>query len=140
MQRVLDATQLFPSDMLPDMVHAFLTENTPADLWLTCLNGEKVVGFCYAAPETFTEGTWNMLAIAVSPDQQGKGFGRALTRALEVSLKDRGHRVLIVDTSGSNDFAKTRAFYAQNHYIEEARIRDFWGPGDDKIIFWKSLK
>jgi len=31
------------------------------------------------------------------------------------------------------------AFYRDHHYDEEARIRQFYGPADDKVVFWKLL-
>ena len=80
-----------------------------------------------------------MLAIAVLPSEQGSGHGGAIAGHLEALLKDRGERILIADTSGTDDFARTRAFYRKQGYAEEARIRDFWAEGDDKIVFWKSL-
>ncbi|WP_424974400.1 GNAT family N-acetyltransferase [Dinoroseobacter sp. S124A] len=76
-----------------------------------------------------------MLALAVRPDLQGKRLGAALAHAVEQHLKEKGQRVLIVDTSGTEDFALTRKFYAQNGYEDGARIRDFWAEGDDKVIF-----
>ncbi|CAN0589115.1 unnamed protein product [Ectocarpus sp. 12 AP-2014] len=48
-------------------------------------------------------------------------------------------RVLLVETSGNAGFARTRAFYAQAGYEEEARIREFYAAGEDKIIFRKAL-
>ena len=51
----------------------------------------------------------------------------------------QGARLIVVDTSGIEDFAGTRAFYARSGYDEEARIRDFWATGDDKVIFRKAL-
>ena len=59
--------------------------------------------------------------------------------AAEQHLRSKGQRNLIVDTSGTDDFALTRRFYAQNGYEEEAPIRDFWAAGDDKVIFRKAL-
>ncbi len=135
---VLDTTGLFPSDMLSDMLAPALAGETEA-FWLTCRHGGKAVGFCYIAPEEFTDGTWNMLALAVHPDFQGNGIGAALVRAAELHLRDKGQRILVVDTSGSNDFSLARKFYAQSGYEEEARIRDFWADGDDKVIFRKAL-
>jgi hypothetical protein len=36
-------------------------------------------------------------------------------------------------------FERTRAFYAKNGYDQEARIRDFYKSGEDKIVFRKAL-
>ena len=59
--------------------------------------------------------------------------------AAEQHLRSKGQRNLIVDTSGTDDFALTRRFYAQNGYEEEAPIRDFGAASDDKVIFRKAL-
>ncbi|SMD20954.1 GNAT family N-acetyltransferase [Rhizobium sp. RU36D] len=136
---VLEETGLFPSEMLSDMIGRFLSEDASEDLWLTYEEDSTALGFCYAAPEQLTEGTWNMLAIAVLPSKQGEGVGAAIVQELEAVLRGRGHRVLIADTSGTEAYRKTREFYRKNGYTEEARVRDFWAPGDDKVIFWKAL-
>lgn len=80
-----------------------------------------------------------MLAIAVLPDGQRQGAGAAICQHLERLLGPMGHRVLLADTSGTDDFAATRAFYRKNGFTEEARIRDFWAAGDHKVTFCKSL-
>ena len=138
LQAVVKQTQLFPSEMLPDMLAASRAEDGMA-LLLTCHLDGVAVGLCYAVPEDLADGTWNMRALAVRPDQQGKRLGTALVASAEQHLKAKGQRILIVDTSGTDDFALTRAFYAKNGYDEEARIRDFWAEGDDKVVFRKAL-
>ncbi|WP_174825550.1 GNAT family N-acetyltransferase [Ruegeria sp. HKCCD9179] len=138
LQAVLDGTELFPSEMLAEMLAPYLRGETEA-FWLTCHRNGEAVGLCYTVPEDLADGAWNMLALAVRPDLQGKRLGAVLVRAAEQRLKDKGQRILIVDTSGTDGFALTRQFYAQNGYEEEARIRDFWAEGDDKVIFRKAL-
>ena len=138
LQPVLDETELFPRDMLPDLMTGYLAGDGP-DAWLTCMKHDRPVGFCFAEPEALADGTWNMRAIAVLPKVQGQGAGRALVAALEARLAEGGGRVLIADTSGIDAFADTRAFYDRAGYTAEARIRDFWGPGDDKVVYWKAL-
>lgn len=138
LQKVLDGTELFPSEMLPDMLDSSLSGDSEA-FWLTCHVNGTAVGLCYTVPEELAEGTWNMLALAVLPDLQGQRLGAALVAAAESHLRAKDQRLLIVDTSGTDDFALTRKFYAQNGYEEEARIRDFWANGDDKVIFRKAL-
>ncbi|MEM7295281.1 MAG: GNAT family N-acetyltransferase [Pseudomonadota bacterium] len=138
LKTVLDLTDLFPSEMLLDLLRPALEGETDA-LWLTYLRHQEAVGLCYVVPEEMAQGTWNIRALAVRPDLQGRGIGTALVRAVEQRLKDKQQRILIVDTSGADGFARARDFYARNGFEKEARIRDFWAFGDDKVTFWKAL-
>jgi GNAT superfamily N-acetyltransferase len=111
----------------------------PGHLWLTCEAAGQTAGFCYAVPEPLTDGTWNTRAIAVHPDHQSSGRDSALIAAVEANLRAAGQHLLVVDTSGTSAYAATRTFYLRNGYETESRIRDCWGPGDDKITFRKAL-
>ncbi len=139
LQAVLDSDDLFPSEMLPDMLGGFLAGGEDADIGLTCETEGKAVGLFYAAPEALADGAWDMPAIAILPSEQGHGLGGAIVGHLETVLRERGQRILIADTSGTEAFALTRAFYRRQGYAEEARIRDFWAEGDDKVVFRKAL-
>ena len=109
------------------------------DLWLTAEQFCQPIGFAFCEPERFTNGSWNLLAIGVSPKRQGSGVGARLIRHLEEKLRQSGQRILIVETVGTPEFTRTRAFYLANGYVEEARIREFWDVGADKVTFWKRL-
>ena len=136
--RVAAETELFPPEMLPDLVAPALASN-PEVLWLTaCVDGQPC-GFCFAEAEALADRVWNMRALAVTPSLQGRGVGSALVAELETLLRDAGQRMLLVDTSGMDGFARTRAFYDQSAYEREARLRDYWGEGDDKITYRKVL-
>ena len=135
---VLDGTGLFPSEMLEDLLEPALSGASEA-MWLTAHLQGVAVGFCYCVPEALTTGTWNMLALGISPVHQGKGFGAQLVAAAEARLRADGRRVLIVDTSGTDSFVRTRAFYAKQGYDEVARIPDYWDAGDAKVTFFKAL-
>ena len=135
---VIDATGLFPSEMLDEMIAGYLGGKAGDDLWLT-IDDSGPVAVAYCAPEAMTSGTWNLYLIAVHQDCQGNGRGTALLRHIERALTARGERVLLVETSGLPEFERTRAFYRRCGYVEEARVRDFYAAGEDKVIFWKSL-
>ena len=88
-----------------------------------------------------TSGTWNLHLIAVHPDRQGQGRGTALLRHIERALAARGEtRASWWRHSGLPSFEHTRAFYRKSGYDEEARIRDFYQAGEDKVIFRKGLQ
>ena len=136
---LIDATGLFPSDMLDDMLAPYFEQGPAgAQSWLIDDDGGPVA-VAYYAPERMTEGTWNLFLIAVRPERQGEGRGSVLLRQVEAALAKRGERVLLVETSGLPEFERTRDFYRRNGYGEEARIRDFYRAGDDKVIFRKVL-
>ena len=138
LKTVIDSTELFPSEMLDDMIAGYFAGEEEAGFWLTYDDGEPVaVAFC--VPERMTEGTWNALLLAVRPDRQGKGLGAALMNDIEQTLARREERILLVETSGLDAFERTRNFYRKNGYEEEARIREFYAEGEDKIVFRKAL-
>lgn len=135
---ILDGTGLFPSELLPAMAEPFL-DGSAAHLWLVVREGEAVLGFAYAEPERMTDDTHNLLAIAVLPVRQNGGVGKMLVRAVERRLAETGGRVLLVETSSLADYEGTRAFYDGLGFEREARIRDFYAEGEDKVVFRKKL-
>ena len=139
LMHVIDAVELFPSTMLEGMMTSFLSGNrqTP-EFWLTD-DHDGPVGVAYCAPERLTEGTWNLYLIAVHPGWQRKGRGAALIRAVEGRVTAAGGRLLLIETSGLGSFEGQRDFYARQGYSQEARVRDFYDVGNDKIVFWKLL-
>ena len=135
--RLAEATDLFPAEMLGDMIAGFLDGSKP-DIWFVADDsGPQGFGFC--EPERMADGAWNLLAIGVAPDRQGQGTGAAMLRYLEAALKKAGARILIVETLGTDEFQPTRDFYLKNGFDEEARIRDFYEDGGDKVVFWKRV-
>jgi ribosomal protein S18 acetylase RimI-like enzyme len=135
---VLERTGLFPPEMLAGMAESYLSRQMPHHWLIASLDG-AVVGFAYAEPERMAEGTFNLLAIAVEPDLQGRGIGKKLVSRLEQQLREGSGRVLIVETSSLDHYAATRAFYADQSFAKEAQIRSFYAEGEDKIVSWKHL-
>jgi GNAT superfamily N-acetyltransferase len=135
---IAEATKLFPGEMLGEMIAGYL-DGTKTDLWLTASSMGDAVAFAFCEPERLTNGTWNLLAIGVGPDRQGQGIGARLVARVEEVLREGGHRILLVDTSGTPEFERTRSFYRSNGFDEQARIREFYDVGTDKVVFWKHL-
>lgn len=138
-KEVIDSTGLFPGEMLTEMSAPFLAGAAPDDLWFVAMGEGAVLGVTYCSKERMTDGTWNLLLIAVREHVQGRGVGARLTRHLEQTLSRRQARVLIVETSGLPEFDRTRAVYATLGYVEVARIPEFYAAGEDKVVFCKRL-
>ena len=136
---VIDSSELFPGELLNDMITPFFKGEDRRGFWLTFDDGQPVC-VAYCAPEKMTVGTWNLLLIAVHADHQGKGIGARMMMYIEQKLAMQGERILLVETSGDDSFERTRAFYKKNGYTQEARVREFYQPGEDKIVYWKQLQ
>jgi ribosomal protein S18 acetylase RimI-like enzyme len=110
--------------------------------WVSAIPSGDVVGATYVAPEPFADRLWNLYFLAVSPRWHGGGTGTQLVSHVEDELGRAGQdvaRVLLVETSSLEQYAGARGFYRARGFDEEARIREFYGPGDDKVVFWKAL-
>ena len=135
---VIAAVDLFPAEMLDDMIAGFFAGTVP-DLWFVAEATSDILAFGFCEPERMTDGKWNLLAIGVLPDRQGQGVGAAMLKYLEATLANIGARVLIVETMGTAELKATRRFYLANDFVAEARIREFYEAGADKVVFWKHL-
>jgi ribosomal protein S18 acetylase RimI-like enzyme len=145
-----DATGLFQPKQLEElgeMLCDYFSGSSDSDslpdgkakrFWITD-DDNGVVGVAYCEMERMTDQTWNLQLIAIRPDRQGQGRGATLLHYIEQTLMRCGGRVLLVETSGTPDFERTRAFYRKCGYEEEARIRDFYQAGADKIVYRKAL-
>lgn len=127
------------TEELSEMLAGYFADSLGRDhFWITDDDGGPV-GVAYYAPAPMTDRTWYLYLIAVRPDRQRQGRGATLLRYVEQTLTARGERVLLVETSGLASFEGTREFYRKCGYDEEARIRDFYKAGDDKIVYRKVL-
>ena len=121
------------------MEEFFARAQAMGHICLIDLDDAEPVAVAYYQPRAATDRTWELLMIAVRHDQQGRGRGRVLLGHAEADLRERGQRLLLVETSGDPDFARTRAFYDSCGYNAEARVRDYYAAGDDMVLYRKDL-
>ena len=46
---------------------------------------------------------------------------------------------MVIKTSSTDEYLPARRFYQREGFDREAVIREFFGPGDAKVVFWKRL-
>ncbi|QKG56328.1 GNAT family N-acetyltransferase [Hymenobacter sp. BRD128] len=140
---LLQAVGLFDPEGLREM-HALLTRYVagaagPDDHWLVAESATELAGAVYYAPERMAQGTWNLYFIGVHPDHRRQGQAMALLQVVEAALAARNGRLLLIETSGDEDQEPARALYRHAGYEQEARIREFYAVGTDKVVFRKAL-
>ena len=133
------ALQLFDATVAGEGATGADDAHVPDYEFTGAFDGERLLGYACAGPTPATEGTFDLYWLAVDATAQGKGIGTTLVRAVERELRDRGARMLLVETSSRPDYSNTRAFYARCGYREAARIKDFYAPADDRIMLTTRL-
>ena len=102
--------------------------------------GGELVGYCAWGDVPLTERSYDLYWIAVAPKAQGQGLGQALLRRAELAVARRGGGSLYIETSSRAVYRRTRRFYRDASYRQVARLRDFYAPGDHKIMFCKVIR
>ena len=144
-KRIAVDTKMFAADEVDtfdEMLEGFFDGSLDGHQWLVPVSDVAVCGAAYLAPEPFSDRVWNLYFLAVDPLAHGTGVGTELIDHVVASLSERGGdvaRVLIVETSSTDQYRDTRAFYVRRGFVEESTIREFYGPGDHKVTFWQSL-
>ena len=138
------ASELFPPEdgaIVETMMAAYVARehaNGHACVIDTDDDGEPL-GVAYWQPAEATDRTWYLTMIGVRRERHRQGRGAALLRHVEERLRAGGQRLLLVETSSTPAFDRARAFYRFCGYGEEARVRDFYEPGDHMVLFRKDL-
>jgi D-alanine-D-alanine ligase len=101
--------------------------------------GTELVGYCAWGAVPLTERSYDLYWIAVAPAAQGQGLGQALLKLAERAVARRGGGNLYIETSSRAVYDRTRCFYRDARYRQVARLRDFYAPGDHKIMFCKVI-
>jgi len=97
------------------------------------------IGFACWGPTPCTIGTFDLYWLVVLPSSQGGGVASRLLTEAEADVLSRGGRQLIAETSSTDPYAPARRFYEARGFRAEARIRDFYRVGDDKVVYVKPL-
>lgn len=124
-----------------ELIDAVLKDQYQKDYIIKCMVDEddSPVGYICYGPIPMTKGVFDIYWIVVKPDFQRKGIGSNLIDFLEKEVKEKNGRMILADTSSIKDYEKAQKFYIKRGFQEEARIIDYYWPGNDRITFCKRL-
>ena len=123
-----------------DMIRETLAHPDEEDPYqfLVAESDGRVVGYACFGTIPLTKGSYDLYWIAVHPDRHAHGVGKELLLATEEEIARQGGRLVVVETSSRKDYDKTRRFYEKTmRYETAAWIKDFYKPGDDKVLYVK---
>jgi GNAT superfamily N-acetyltransferase len=102
------------------------------------VDGVTAAYSCFG-PITMSRTSFDLYWIAAHNDFRGKGIGRKLLEETCNQARSMGCTIIIAETSGLERYSPTRAFYDNNNFVLEARLKDFYDEGDDKLFYTKRI-
>ena len=139
--RIARLSKMFADEeiaFLSDMIAGDLSGNDDGREWFVSEGAEEVTGAACLAPEPLQTDVRNLLFLGVAPEHRNTGVGRRLIAHAEGLTRAAGARLILIETSSGPAFAAARALYAALGYAQDGQIREYFGPGDDKVIFRKA--
>lgn len=122
-----------------ELVDIGLAEDTKGYLFAVAEDDEDVVGYACFGHAPMTDAVYDLYWIAVERGRHGTGIGQRLLEQVEQQVLAKDGRMLLIETEGSGGYDATRRFYERAGYPEIARIRDYYRPGADKVIYGRAL-
>ncbi|MBM4160985.1 MAG: GNAT family N-acetyltransferase [Ignavibacteria bacterium] len=102
-------------------------------------DSDTVRGYYCVGRTPLTVSTFDLYWIAVDPRMHGQGIGKQLLQHCEQYVKAVGGTLIIAETSSQAKYDSTRRFYEHQHYTEASRIKGYYSPGDDLVVYTKNL-
>ena len=134
------ATSLFNPGEAEQLLGGILKGSLGAGHTTRVVDGPSApMGWTYFSPDAHEEGVWELWWIGVLPEYHGHGVGALLLADFEAVASRNGARILLISTSSTESTARARAFYVRQGYLQVGQIPEFYGPVDDKVIFWKRI-
>jgi len=140
-RRIVESTGFFypdEVDMAVELVQARLDQGPDAGYhFVFAQDAGGVHGYTCYGPIACTRGSFDLYWIAVDKTRQQQGLGRELLRHTEERIQAAGGRRIYIETSARELYQPTQRFYERCGYEAEALLKDFYAPGDGKIIYVK---
>ncbi len=101
---------------------------------------KNILGFVIFGRIPMTEFSWDIYWLVVDKNFQGKGTGRKLLKEVESFIFSKQKRAILrVETSIRKEYTQARNLYVKQGFKQAGLISNFYGPGDDLIIFSKEI-
>lgn len=99
----------------------------------------EVAGYSCFGPIPCTVESYDIYWIAVQEELRGSGLGAEILKRVEERIREIGGKRIYVETSSREQYKPTRSFYSRCGYRKDATLKNFYSPGDDKVIYLRVL-
>ena len=107
--------------------------------FIAAIYQDKMIGFSCYGEIPCTKASYDLYWIGVHNDFRGKGIGIKILQETEKHIISLSGQRVYIETSSTEKYAPTQNFYIRSGYILEARLKDYYKDGDDKLMYSKVI-
>lgn len=141
MRELVASTGMFTSaeaDVAVELVDERLAKGPSSGYDFLFLESDgQVCGYVCYGHIAVTQSSYDLYWIVVGRAFQRRGYGQALLAEAEKRIERAGGTRVYIETSDREEYHPTRAFYHRGGYVREACLKDFYAPGDDRVVYVK---
>jgi GNAT superfamily N-acetyltransferase len=101
----------------------------------------RISGFAYFGPSNGTEYTYDLKWLVVDKLSRKQGVGIQLLKRIELEiLKQKRNAILTAETSARKEGAINEGFFPDAGFSLIGHIPDFYGKGDDFLMYAKHIR
>ena len=106
-------------------------------LFLAAVEADRVVGVMGLQPDTDPDVHDIVWAVwlYVDPAAASRGIGKALMEAIIEAARARGARKLYLDVGNRERHERAIAMYDRRGFVQEGELRDYFAPGEHKLLY-----
>ena len=127
-------------DVAVELVDERLAHGLPSGYYfIFAERGGKTLGYACYGPICLTESSYDLFWIAVEKSCQGQKIGQLLLAKSEEHIRAEGGGISISKPRTAPNICPRARSICRSGYQREALLKDFYGPGDDKVIYSKKV-
>ena len=141
---ILNSSQFFfdyEIDVAQELVQENLIkgEEKSGYIFIIVEKDDTPIAFACYGKTPCTADSFDLYWIAVHQNQKNMGIGKKLMSLIEQDIAGLGGKNIWIETSSRPLYEPTRRFYLKTGYELIARLPNFYGKGDNKIVFLKNI-
>jgi ribosomal protein S18 acetylase RimI-like enzyme len=142
-RKIIESTGFFNNEEIEvavELVQERLTKGASSGYYfLFSEKAGEVIGYTCFGPIPCTQASFDLYWIGVREGFRSLGLGKELLAGSERIIAGLGGKRIYIETSSRTQYRPTRMFYQRCGYSEEAILKDFYAPGDHKVIYVKII-
>jgi ribosomal protein S18 acetylase RimI-like enzyme len=99
----------------------------------------RCLGYICFGRTPLTAHTYDLYWVVVDPSLHGRGVGGELLHGMEEKMRERGGKLIRVETSSQETYGTTQRFYDKHGFRLGGRIPRFYRDDDDLLLYYKDI-